>query len=343
MKNKLTQARSFRFFSVCCLLLFFSIALMAQNLTVKGIVKDQTGEAIIGASVLVKGTTLGTITDFDGNFTLMDVPESSLIEVSFVGYLTQEIKASSSLLNIILKEDNKTLDEVIVVGYGVQKKSVVTASIAKVGSDELAQTSPTRVDNALKGLAAGVQVTTQNGQPGASSVVRIRGVGTINNSDPLYIVDGMPIGGGIDNINPADIASIEVLKDAASAAVYGARAANGVVLVTTKKGAEGKVKVNYDFSFGWQSAWKHRDMLNASQYATLMNEAATYNGTTPKFENPATLGAGTDWQNALFNDGAPVQNHQLSISGASEKINYYFSMGYYNQEGIVGGNYDHSN
>ena len=135
MKNKLTQARSFRFFSVCCLLLFFSIALMAQNLTVKGIVKDQTGEAIIGASVLVKGTTLGTITDFDGNFTLMDVPESSLIEVSFVGYLTQEIKASSSLLNIILKEDNKTLDEVIVVGYGVQKKSVVTASIAKVGSD----------------------------------------------------------------------------------------------------------------------------------------------------------------------------------------------------------------
>ena len=118
------------------------------------------------------------------------------------------------------------------------------------------------------------------------------------------------------------------MKDAASAAVYGARAANGVVLVMTKKGAEGKVKVNYDFSFGWQSAWKHRDMLNASQYATLMNEAATYNGTTPKFENPATLGAGTDWQNALFNDGAPVQNHQLSISGASEKINYYFSMGY---------------
>lgn len=217
------------------LAIVFSIASMAQNLTVKGIVKDQTGEAIIGASVLVKGTTLGTITDFDGNFTLMDVPEASLIEVSFVGYLTQEVKASSSLLNIILKEDNKTLDEVIVVGYGVQKKSVVTASIAKVGSDELAQTAPTRVDNALKGLAAGVQVTTQNGQPGSSSVVRIRGVGTINNSDPLYIVDGMPIGGGIDNINPADIASIEVLKDAASAAVYGARAANGVVLVTTKR------------------------------------------------------------------------------------------------------------
>ena len=231
----------------------------------------------------------------------------------------------------------------MVIGYGVQKKSVVTASIAKVGADELAQTAPTRVDNALKGLAAGVQVTTQNGQPGSSSVVRVRGIGTINNSDPLYIVDGMPIGGGIDNINPADIESIEVLKDAASAAVYGARAANGVVLVTTKKGKEGKVNVNYDFSFGWQSAWKHRDMLDASEYATLMNEAAEYNGTTPKYSNPASLGKGTDWQDVLFNDGAPVQNHQLSVSGASEKINYYFSMGYYNQEGIVGGNYDHSN
>ncbi len=326
-----------------CLMLFFSLESFAQQLTVKGIVKDVSGEPVIGASVLVKGTTIGAITDFDGNFTLPDVPENSVIEVSFIGYVTQQVEASPSLLNIILKEDSKALDEVVVIGYGVQKKSVVTASIAKVGEDELAQTAPTRVDNALKGLAAGVQVTTQNGQPGSSSVVRVRGTGTINNSDPLYIVDGMPIGGGIDNINPADIASIEVLKDAASAAVYGARAANGVVLVTTKKGALGKVKVNYDFSFGWQSPWKQREMLNATEYATLMNEAAAYNGSTPKFSDPSTLGTGTNWQDALFNSGAPVQNHQLSISGASEKINYYFSAGYYNQEGIVGGNYDHSN
>lgn len=326
-----------------CLMFFFSLGTFAQQLTVKGIVKDVSGEPIIGASVVVKGTSTGSITDFDGNFTIPDVPEGSVIEISFIGYVTQSIKASPSLLNIILKEDSKALDEVVVIGYGVQKKSVVTASIAKVGEDELAQTAPVRVDNALKGLAAGVQVTTQNGQPGSSSVVRVRGTGTINNSDPLYIVDGMPIGGGIDNINPADIASIEVLKDAASAAVYGARAANGVVLVTTKKGAVGKVKVNYDFSFGWQSPWKQREMLNATQYATLMNEAAAYNGSEPKFANPASLGVGTNWQDALFNNGAPVQNHQLSISGASEKINYYFSAGYYNQEGIVGGNYDHSN
>ena len=344
MKNKLFRTQLLRCWSACVLLLTFSVGMFAQGLTVKGVVKDSTGEPVIGANVIVKGKAMnGTITDLDGNFTLPGVEATDILEVSFVCYLKQEVKPSSELLNIILKEDTETLEEVVVIGYGVQKKSVVTASIAKVGADELAQTAPTRVDNALKGLAAGVQVTTQNGQPGASSVVRVRGIGTINNSDPLYIVDGMPIGGGIDNINPADIESIEVLKDAASAAVYGARAANGVVLVTTKKGKEGKVNVNYDFSFGWQSAWKHRDMLNASEYATLMNEAAEYNGTTPKYSNPASLGKGTDWQDVLFNDGAPVQNHQLSVSGASEKINYYFSMGYYNQEGIVGGNYDHSN
>ncbi len=344
MKKDSEQYKALKYaLLVGCLLLFFSIETFAQQLTVKGIVKDVNGDAVIGASVLLKGTTNGTITDLDGNFSLFDVPEASTIEISFIGYITQNVKASSSPLNIILKEDNKTLDEVVVIGYGVQKKSVVTAAIAKVGSDVLAQTAPTRLDNALKGLAAGVQVTTQNGQPGSGSVVRVRGIGTINNSDPLYIVDGMPVGGGIDNINPADISSIEVLKDAASAAVYGARAANGVVLVTTKRGSEGKTNVNYDFSFGWQNAWKKRDMLNASQYATLMNEASAYNNSEAKFANPESLGLGTNWQDALFNEGAPVQNHQLSISGASEKVNYYFSLGYYDQEGIVGGNYDHSN
>lgn len=336
------QLQAHRYMLSIFLLFFFLLEMFAQQLTVKGVVKDATGESIIGASVLVKGTTNGTITDFDGNFILTNVPNDAIIEITFVGYLPQSMKATSTPLNVILKEDTQTLDEVVVIGYGVQKKSVVTASIAKVGSDELSQTAPVRVDNALKGLAAGVQVSTQNGQPGSGSKIRIRGTGTINNSDPLYIVDGMPVGGGIDNINPSDIASIEVLKDAASAAVYGARAANGVVLVTTKKGTLGKVKVSYDFSYGWQTAWKKRDMLNASQYATLMNEAAAYAGEEPLYAN-TNLGAGTNWQNVLFNDNAPVQNHQLSVSGASEKVNYYFSLGYYDQEGIIGGNYDKSN
>lgn len=336
------QSQAHRYMLSIFLLFFFTLGMFAQQLTVTGVVKDATGEPVIGASVLVKGTTNGTITDFDGNFTLTNVPGDATIEITFVGYLPQTVKATSAPLNVILKEDTQALDEVVVIGYGVQKKSVVTASIAKVGSDELAQTAPVRVDNALKGLAAGVQVATQNGQPGSGSKIRIRGTGTINNSDPLYIVDGMPIGGGIDNINPSDIASIEVLKDAASAAVYGARAANGVVLVTTKKGSLGKVQVSYDFSYGWQSAWKKRDMLNASQYAELMNEAAKYAGEEPLYAN-TNLGAGTNWQDVLFNDNAPVQNHQLSVSGASEKVNYFFSLGYYDQEGIIGGNYDKSN
>lgn len=343
MRNDLKKTQAFRYMlSVGCLLFFFSIGMFAQQ-TVKGIVKDVTGEPIIGASVLVKGTNNGTITNLDGAFSLSNVEEGVEIEITYVGYLPQIVKATIAPLNIILREDTKTLDEIVVIGYGTQKKSVVTASIAKVSSEDLSRTSPTRVDNALKGLAAGVQVTTLNGQPGASSRVRVRGIGTINNSDPLYIIDGMPVDGGIDNINPADIASIEVLKDAASGAVYGARAANGVVLVTTKKGSIGKTKVSYDFSYGWQSAWKKRDMLNATQYATLMNEAADYAGEAPRYEQVASLGSGTNWQDALFYDNAPVQNHQLSISGASEKVNYYFSLGYYDQDGIIGGNYDASN
>lgn len=344
MRNDLKKTQAFRYMlSVGCLLFFFSIGMFAQQQTVKGVVKDVTGEPIIGASVLVKGTNNGTITNLDGAFSLSNVEEGVEIEITYVGYLPQIVKATIAPLNIILREDTKTLDEIVVIGYGTQKKSVVTASIAKVSSEDLSRTSPTRVDNALKGLAAGVQVTTLNGQPGASSRVRVRGIGTINNSDPLYIIDGMPVDGGIDNINPADIASIEVLKDAASGAVYGARAANGVVLVTTKKGSIGKTKVSYDFSYGWQSAWKKRDMLNATQYATLMNEAADYAGEAPRYEQVASLGSGTNWQDALFYDNAPVQNHQLSISGASEKVNYYFSLGYYDQEGIIGGNYDASN
>lgn len=344
MKNNSNQAQAVRYtLSVWCLLFFFSIGMFAQQLTVKGNVKDATGEPVIGASVLVKGTTNGTITDFDGNFELPNVESDASIEITFVGYLPQTLKASSSPLNVILKEDTKTLDEVVVVGYGVQKKSVVTASIAKVSADDLSASSPVRVDNALKGLASGVTVTSASGQPGAAAQIRVRGVGTINNSDPLYIVDGMPIEGGLDYLNPNDIQSIEVLKDAASGAVYGARAANGVILVTTKSGKEGRTKVTYDFSYGWQSAWKKRDMLNATEYATMMNEGAINAGLAPTYADPASYGVGTNWQKEVFNDNAPVMSHQVSVSGASEKVSYLLSLGYYTQDGIVGGNFDRSN
>lgn len=225
----------------------------------------------------------------------------------------------------------------------MQKKSVVTASIAKVSAEDLAGKAPVRVDNALKGLAAGVTVTSASGAPGAGSQIRIRGIGTINNSDPLYIVDGMPCESGIENINPNDIESIEVLKDAASGAIYGARAANGVVLITTKHGKIGKVKVNYNASFGWQTKWKTRDVLNATEYAVMMNEGLINSGQAPKYADPYSMGTGTDWQAAVFNDNAPVTNQEVSVSGATDKVNYYLSLGYYNQEGIVGGNYDKSN
>ena len=326
------------------LLLTFVVSLTAfgQTTTFSGTVVDANGEPIIGASIIQKGTSNGSISDLDGKFTIK-VDASATIVISYVGYQTVECKPSADM-RIVMKEEAKLLNDVVVIGYGVQKKSVVTASIAKISSDALAETSPSRIDQALKGLAAGVQVTTANGQPGATSKIRIRGTGTINDSDPLYIVDGMAISGGIDNINPADIESIEVLKDAASGAIYGARAANGVVLVTTKKGTAGKTRVSYNGYFGWQTKWKERDMLNASEYATLMNEAAEYNSPgSSKFSDPTSLGEGTNWQDEIFYDGAPVTDHEISISGGNDKLNYYLSFGYFNQKGIIGGNYGKSN
>jgi len=321
--------------------LFLSTTLYAQSQKFSGTVVDETGEPIIGASITVKGQKTGAVTDMDGNFQIQAAPGSTIV-VSYIGFTAKEAKASDNL-KITLQEDHQTLADVVVVGYGVQKKSVVTASIAKVSADDLNGTAPVRVDNALKGLASGVTVTSASGQPGASSQVRIRGIGTINNSDPLYIVDGMPIEGGIDYLNPSDIQSIEVLKDAASGAIYGTRAANGVILVTTKGGEKGKVHVNYNFSYGWQNPWKHRDVLNATEYAVMMNEGLVNAGQAPIYDDPYSYGEGTDWQDEVFNSNAGVVNHEINVSGASDRLNYYLSAGYYHQDGIVGGNYNRSN
>ncbi len=331
--------------------LLVSTATFAQFSGIVGTVTDENGEPVIGASVVEKGKPQnGTITNIDGQFT-MNVSEGTMLVVSYIGFTNQEVAARNQM-NVVLKEDQQTLQDVVVIGYGVQKKSVVTAAIAKVSADDLEGKTPVRIDNALKGLAAGVNVTSSSGQPGASPRVRVRGTGTINNSDPLYIVDGMPIEGGIDFLNPSDIESIEVLKDAASGAIYGARAANGVVLVTTKKGKVGKASINYNFSQGWQTAWRRRDVTSATDYAIMQNELRMNGGQAPIYADPYNLmdtngdpikGFGTDWQDLVFNDNAPVQNHEVSVSGASEKLNYYLSMGYYDQEGIVGGNYGQSN
>ena len=318
-----------RFLFTFVMALMVTMTAFAQKRTFTGTVVDSNGEPLIGAS------------DIDGNYSVQ-VDAGSTLVFSYVGYETLELAAADGL-RVTLKDDSKMMDDVVVIGYGTQKKSVVTAAIAKVSADDLGSTAPVRVDNALKGLAAGVQVTSSSGQPGAASRIRVRGTGTINNSDPLYIVDGMPIEGGIDYLNPSDIESIEVLKDAASGAIYGARAANGVILVTTKKGKKGKAQINYNFSHGWQTKWRTRDMLDATNYALLQNERSINGGQAPIYADPYSLGAGTNWQDLVFNNGAPVTNHELSVSGATDKINYYLSLGFYKQEGIVGGNYGHSN
>ena len=328
------------------LVIVISLTGYGQGLQLKGVVTSaDDGLPIPGVSVVVKGTTTGITTNIDGVYTLT-VPGNSTIVFSFVGLKTQEIPVNNrTKIDVILANSSESIDEVVVVGYGVQKKSVVTAAISRVTAADLSQTSPTRVEDALKGKVSGVQITQSSGQPGSDSKVRIRGIGTVNNSDPLYIVDGMPVDGGIDYLNPVDIQSVEILKDAASSAIYGARAANGVVLVTTKAGTVGKTSINYDVSYGWQNPWKKKSVLDATQYMTVMNEAAINDGNAPKYTAAqiSSAGKGTDWQDETFNYNAPIESHQVSINGGTEKVTYFLSLGYFDQQGIVGGDYGKSN
>ena len=328
------------------LALMVSMASFAQDFTgILGTVIDENGDPVIGATVVEKAQPQNaTITNIDGQFAIK-VAEGTSLVISYVGYQTIEVKAKNQM-SVTLKEDAQVLNDVVVIGYGVQKKSVVTAAISKVTGDDLNLTRPSRIEDALKGKVSGVQITQASGQPGSASKFTIRGSGSVNNSDPLYIVDGMAVEGGISYLNPVDIASVEILKDAASAAIYGARAANGVVLVTTKSGTSGKTTINYDVSFGWQNPWKKKAVLNAQQYMTIMNEAQVNDGNVPRYSADYIAGFqgnGTDWQDEVFNYNAPVQQHQVSVSGGNDKMNYFLSLGYFDQEGIVGGDYDRSN
>lgn len=333
-------------FLTMLLALMVSMASFAQDFTgILGTVIDENGDPVIGATVVEKAQPQNaTITNIDGQFAIK-VAEGTSLVISYVGYQTIEVKAKNQM-SVTLKEDAQVLNDVVVIGYGVQKKSVVTAAISKVTGDDLNLTRPSRIEDALKGKVSGVQITQASGQPGSASKFTIRGSGSVNNSDPLYIVDGMAVEGGISYLNPVDIASVEILKDAASAAIYGARAANGVVLVTTKSGTSGKTTINYDVSFGWQNPWKKKAVLNAQQYMTIMNEAQVNDGNVPRYSADYIAGFqgnGTDWQDEVFNYNAPVQQHQVSVSGGNDKINYFLSLGYFDQEGIVGGDYDRSN
>ena len=323
------------------LALGLSLAAMAQNATLRGVVQDSAGQPVVGAFVVEQGTSNGTVTGLDGDFVLR-ATKGSVVEISCIGYVSQTFGVTADQnLTVILEDDAEMLEETVVIGYGVQKKSVVTASISSVTSEDLKVQSQTRLDNMLQGMTSGVQVTQNSGAPGASSTVIVRGIGSINHASPLYIVDGMPAG-SIDYINPNDIERIDVLKDAASAAVYGARAADGVVLVTTKSGSEGKTVVSYDFSYGLQNPWRKPSVLNATEYAIMMNEGMLNAGNAPIYDDPYSLGQGTDWVEAIFDKNAPIVKHDINVSGGSKRVNYSVSGGYLSTQGTIGGRFGQS-
>ncbi len=323
-------------YKIIALLLLGQVAI-GQN-TVRGTVTDSaSGEALIGASVIIKNTAQGTVTDVDGSYEIKLEKDQNTLVFSYTGYLEKEVEVNGQRqINVPMQVNATQLEEVVVVGYGVQKKSVVTGAISKVKSEDLENMPVSRLEQSLQGRTSGVRVTSSSGQPGAGATVRIRGTTSINNSDPLYVVDGVPIEGGIEYLNQSDIESIEVLKDAGSAAIYGARAANGVIIVTTKQGRSGGMEVNYSGYYGAQNPWRKLTLLNAAEYATLMNEASAAAGQGILYEDPQSLGEGTDWQKAIFNENAPLQNHELSLSAGNERSTYYTSFGYFDQQGIVG-------
>ena len=323
------------------LALGLSLAAMAQNVTLKGVVVDNASQPIVGAFVVEQGTSNGTVTGVDGDFALTTRTGAN-VEISCIGYVSQVIVNNGAQnVVVVLEDDAEMLEETVVIGYGVQKKSVVTASISSVTADDLKVQSQTRLDNMLQGMTSGVQVTQSSGAPGAGSTVIVRGISSINHASPLYIVDGMPAG-SIDYINPNDIERIDVLKDAASAAVYGARASDGVVLVTTKSGSEGKTVVNYNFSYGMQNPWRKPSVLNATEYAIMMNEGMLNAGNAPIYDDPYSLGKGTDWVEAIFDKNAPVVKHDINVSGGNGRVNYSVSGGYTSTKGTIGGRFDQS-
>ena len=376
-----------------CLLILLLISchlnILAQDKTVTGVVLDKTGETVIGASVLVKGTTNGTITDVDGNFTLKNVQEDAVLQVSFVGYKAQDVALKGqSNIKVTLEEDTEVLDEVVVIGYGSVKKSSLTGAVAKMDAKSIQDRPLARPETALQGQLAGVSVRSITGEPGADMQIRVRGAASVNaNSDPLYVVDGVPMT-TLSGINPSDIASIEVLKDAASSAIYGSRGSNGVVIVTTQKGKTGKAKVSFNASVGFQTLEKKIDMLNATEWmefrtrwndtqylidakkkgvtnASILDDNATRlanlgvkAGTDDSYKyvlderwfnylsqdmkdshtyTPTSEGLSLlDWQDEFYRT-AMVQDYSLSVSGATDNVNYMFSGGYMNQEGLATG------
>lgn len=310
-----------------------------QQQTVKGIVKGPDGLPVIAANISQKGTNNATITDLYGNFTLNITGQHPVLVISYIGYVTTEVNVSGrAFIEIVLQEDVEALDEVVVVGYGTMRKKDVTGAVSSVRTEDITKNATSNVMQAIAGKMSGVQVVQNSGTPGGDVSILIRGVGTINDASPLYVIDGVPVSGGMWYLNPNDVESIDVLKDASATAIYGSRGANGVVMVTTKQAQEGHTEINFDYSYGIQHTAKTYDMLNASQYAALHNEMRTNAGPeyslNPAFSDPESLGTGTDWMDAIFRT-APMQKVNLSMLGGNQKISHATSLGYYTQDGIM--------
>ena len=327
-------------FLVSCL----SLSAWAQG-TIKGTVVDEAGEPVIGASVQVQGTKTGAITDFNGNFSVQ-APSNATLQISYVGFVTETVSVQGrNNIQVTLREDATSLNDVVVIGYGTQKKKLVTGATVQVKGDEIAKLNTTNALEAMQSSTPGVQITQSSTQPGKGYKVYIRGIGTIGDSQPLYVIDGVA-GGSLDGINPADIESIDILKDAASAAIYGARAANGVILVTTKQGKAGKIELSYNGAMGWSNVYKRPQLLNAQQYMTIIDEY-TFNTGGNKLDWPgfvpqdvldrvANGWEGTDWWGAFENKNAVQNNHSFTLTGGTDRSKFAMSYTYTGNEGIMG-------
>lgn len=329
-----------KLFTLCFLGLILAPTLLLGQTVTGTVVDAETDEPLIGVNIILDGTSSGTTTNFDGEFSLSvpDVNEAVLI-FRYIGYQTQEVSLDGrTSLDVRLQEDSFMGDELVVVAYGIQQRSLVTGAISRIESEQIEQSASLRVEQALQGRTAGVTVIQNSGQPGSGATVRIRGIGTTGDAEPLYIVDGMPVG-SIDFLAPSDISSIEVLKDASATAIYGARGANGVVMVTTSTGKEGPMQISYKGYIGFQNAWKKTDLLEAPEYMMIMNESFANDNRPIPFpdidERVAEIGAGTDWQEEVFFQNAPITNHSLTFSGGSNNSTYSSSLSYRNQDGIV--------
>ena len=348
----------------CLAMLITGLPLMAQEneITVTGKVTDQTGLPVIGASIIESGTQNGAITDLDGNYTL-EVEEGATLTVSSIGFKDSQITvtAGQTVYNVTLAEDRELLDEVVVVGYGTMKRSDLSGASVSVNEKALKGSIISSLDQSLQGRAAGVTAVTTSGAPGSSSSIRVRGQATINaNAEPLYVIDGVIVQGGgnsgadfglgdalgngrvstispLATINPADIVSMEILKDASATAIYGAQGANGVVLITTKRGKAGDAKISYDGMFAVSRQTRRLDMMNLRQYAEFYNDLAAVgemSDPSEVYSDPSILGVGTNWQDAIFRTALQHQ-HQISVSGGTEKVQYYVSGSYMDQQGTI--------